>query len=214
MLLRLYNSPRATQDIDYIFISEESKKKLKNELVGALQEIKDISLEKAAIHSRGIFIDIVETNTKTRCILEISVLPSTVLPLEPLSTAPLAQKYHLEARIISALSFEEAFSHKIAAALERRAIRNLYDLSQMEALGTFDQETLKARLSKLTVERKKIQAVSPQEAAIFLQKKIDAVSQKNIEEELHPLLPLEYQAGLLRVVKNSVQKIIQRLEEM
>ena len=173
ILLRLYNSPRSTQDIDFILLSKESRKKWGPLFEKALLEIEEIEIEKINLNSRGIFIDVKERGGTQRCLIEISVLSATHLPPEPLSTAPLAQKYSLSPRIISAMSLPEAFSHKIAASLERDATRDLYDLSQMEGMGTFDEPTLSSRLSHLCLNRAKPKHITFQEAAQILKEKMN-----------------------------------------
>lgn len=214
ILLRLYNSPRATQDIDFVFLSQESKKKLRDKLLRTLEELEDVVIEKADLNSRGIFLDVRDVRLKQRCLIEIAVSPKTSLPPEPISTAALAQKHKLESRIVTAMSFEEAFAHKIAASLERDVTRDLYDLSQMQGMGSFDKNTLEARLSKLSLKRVKPKKITFEEAAKMLREKLERLTQKKIEEELYPLLPAEYQAGLLRVIQNTVNKTIQQIENV
>lgn len=212
ILLRLYNSPRWTQDIDFIFLSGESKKVLQGALTRALEEMEGIRIERVDLNSRGIFIDVADAQSHERCLIEVNVLASTHLPPEPVSTAPLSQKYSLAARVVSAMSLPEAFSHKIAAALEREAARDLYDLSQMEAMGAFDKATLRTRLSRLEVRRAKPKAVTFAQAAQILRERLERLTQEKLEEELYPLLPKEYQPGVLNIILASVGRLIQRLE--
>ncbi len=126
MLLRLYNSPRATQDIDFVILSEESKKKIKNDLVKILKELKGVEVQQIDLNSRGIFIDL-ESDRK-KALIEINILHSLHLPTEALSTIFLSEKYSLQVRIISTMALPEAFAHKIAATLEKEAMRDLFDL--------------------------------------------------------------------------------------
>lgn len=111
MLLRFYNSPRATQDIDFVILSEESKKKIKNDLVKILKELKGVEVQQIDLNSRGIFIDL-ESDRK-KVLIEINIPPSLHLPTEPLSTIFLSEKYSLQGRIISTMALPEAFAHKI-----------------------------------------------------------------------------------------------------
>jgi len=212
MLLRLYNSPRATQDIDFVLLTKESKKIWKEYLVEALNDLEDVKVDEVDQNSRGIFIDIEDSEGSLKAMIEINVLPSTQLPTEPLSTAPLAQKYSLSGRVITSMAIPEAFAHKIAATLERDAVRDLYDLSQMEAMGPFDQSALEMRLSKLYINRARPQAVSISEAAGMLRKKVEALEQKTIDKELNPFLPPEFRTGVLGVIRASVGRLIQRME--
>lgn len=212
MLLRLYNSPRATKDIDYLWVSKETRKILKDQLIKAFHVWGKVKIGEVRLNSRGIFIDVMDLENKQKVLLEISVVPKTYQPITPLSTAPLSQKYQLAAQVISTMAISEAYSHKIAATLERNVPRDLYDLSQFEGMSAFDDETLKVRLSKLTIDRSKPRSISFSEAAALLRKKIENFKQENIEAELYPLLPAEYHAGLMGLIRASVGRLIQRLE--
>lgn len=212
MLLRLYNSPRVTKDIDYLWVSKESRKILKDELIKAFHKWGKVKIGEVRLNSRGVFIDVMDLENKQKVLLEISVVSKTFQPTTPMSTAPLSQKYKLAAQVVSTMAISEAYSHKIAATLERNVPRDLYDLSQFEGMGSFDPETLKARLSKLTIDRAKPRSLNFSEAAALLRKKIDNLKQENIEAELYPLLPKEYHAGLLGLIRVSVGRLIQRLE--
>jgi predicted nucleotidyltransferase component of viral defense system len=214
MLLRLYNSPRSTQDIDYVLQSKESKKVWKEALEQALKELKEIQIEKVDLNSRGIFIHVIDNEGSHRAILEISVIPSTHLPSEPMSTADLSKKYDLAGRVVATMALPEAFSHKIAATLERNVVRDLYDLSQLEAMGTFDLIVLRERLSRLSIDREKPKPVKFSEATKILRKKLEALTQERVQAELYPLLPLDYQTGVLGVMRASVGRLLQRLAEI
>jgi predicted nucleotidyltransferase component of viral defense system len=212
MLLRLYQSPRFTQDVDFVWISEESKKILKPQLLQALEKMGDIQVKRTDVNSRGIFLEV--TDGKETALIEISVLPAMGLPVEPLSTALLGRPYSLSGRIVSTMALPEAFSHKIAASLEREAMRDLFDLSQLEAMGPFDRKVLKQRLSKISINRAKPIAMTFAETAQRLKKKMEELTQERIEVELYPLLPPHYHPGLLAIIKASVSRIIQRFEAL
>ncbi|MBI4124759.1 MAG: nucleotidyl transferase AbiEii/AbiGii toxin family protein [Deltaproteobacteria bacterium] len=214
ILMRLYQSPRYTKDIDFVLITRESRKKWAPLLVQALEGIDGVKVGKVQLHSRGIWLDVIAEAEKTGCLVEVSFLPFTQLPPETLSTAYLARQYNVAACLVSAMALPEAYANKIAAALERAVGRDFYDLSQMEEMGTFDINTLKTRLSKLSVERARPKAVTFPEAAQLLRKRLQALSQESIEKELNPLLPPEYQPGVLRVIQASVGRLIQRLEQL
>ena len=212
ILLRLYDIPRATQDIDYVFASTESKKTLAKELEKTLAKLPGISIEASRLNSRGIFIDVQAEASGEKAILEINVAPGTRLPPEPMSTATLSSKAGLSPRIIPTMALPEAFAHKIAASLERDAARDLYDLSQLEIMGTWDWETLRERLGQISIQRTKPKALTQQEAGELLQKKLDLLNAKRLEEELYPLLPPEHRPGTLGRIRVSVSRIIQRLK--
>lgn len=211
MLLRLYNSPRLTQDVDFVLLSRESKKKLKEGLIEALRKMPEIKIARVEVNSRGIFVDVADKEATQKVLIEVNVEPTTHLPPEPLSTANLSQKYSLSSRVISTMALPEAFSHKLAATLERDTMRDMYDLSRFEAMGSFDLTTLKDRLSRLSVQRAKPRSIHFREAAQKLRKRLELLDQKRIEIELFPILPSEYRPGILGIIKASVGRILQRL---
>ena len=212
MQLRLLNSPRSTQDIDYILCSRESKKLLIIKVRKALESITGIKIVSEKMNSRGIFLEILESKLQTKALIEISVLPSTFLNPEPISTAALTNELKMSPRIITAMAIPEAFSHKIAATIERNVMRDLYDLSLYEPLGNFDETTLKTRLSKTSIARAKPVTLNFLDGAKILSKKNQALTEESLQIELYPLLPKSHQAGLLRPIQASVARIVQKME--
>ncbi|MBL7684603.1 MAG: nucleotidyl transferase AbiEii/AbiGii toxin family protein [Deltaproteobacteria bacterium] len=213
MLLRLYQSPRSTQDVDFVLVTNESRKIWKEKITEDLER-EGILVEHVEMNSRGIFFDIQDESKTQKAQIEISIKSSTDLKPEAISTAMLSSKYHLSGRIISSMAISEAFSHKIAASLERDATRDFFDLSQFEDLGTFDVSTLRNRLSKLVIGKAKPRSVSFQEAAEMLRKKLEVLDQKKIEKDLYPLLPIEYRAGILGTIRASVSRTIRKIEPL
>lgn len=212
MLLRLLNSNRSTQDVDYVFLSKVSKKILVVELREALAEIEEITLLDTRLNSRGIFFDLISKEEPDQKLqVEISVKPTLHLPPEPLATTVLANQYALMGRVISTMALPEAFAHKIAATLEREVMRDLYDLSILEPLCHFDHETLQERLQSLTIRRQKPRKVDWQEASVLLQSRSDDLSAERVKKELFPLLPPHQQQGILPIIKASVERVISRM---
>lgn len=209
MLLRLYQSPRFTQDVDFVWISGDSKKILKTQLLQVLEKMDGIQIKRTDVNSRGIFLEV--SDGKEIALIEINVLPKISLPAEPVSTALLSHPHSLGGRIVSAMALPEAFSHKIAASLERGVIRDLFDLSQLEAMGPFDREVLKERFAKLSINRAKPIAITFAQATHRLKERMEGLTQEKIEIELYPLLPPHYHPGILSIIKASMGRIIQRL---
>ena len=210
--MRLYKGPGSTQDVDFVLVSQESKKVLQPLLLKALQKIEGLHITHLDLNSRGIFIEVADDREKA--LIEISIRSEMALPPEPLSTAFLSQKYAFSARVVSTMALPEAFAHKIAASLEREVCRDLFDLSQLEAMGSFDVQILQKRLSQLSLNRSKPIAMTFSQTADFLRNRAESLTQKTIERELHPLLPLHYRVGILAIVKASVLRIAQRLAIM
>ncbi|HKY62544.1 MAG TPA: nucleotidyl transferase AbiEii/AbiGii toxin family protein [bacterium] len=213
MLLRLWNLPRSTQDLDYVWLSSKSRKVFAQEVKRSLGELEGVDVTGLEINSRGIFLDLIDS-AKRRAKIEINVEKSTYLPPKPASTAPLASRHSLPARIVATMDPAEALSHKIAAALERDLIRDLYDLAQMEALTAFDAKTLEARLSRLEISRAKPRKVNRREAASLLREKAAKASPSRIETELAGIIPTDQMAGLDLWIRAAASRIAHRIETL
>lgn len=212
MLLRLLNCPRSTQDIDYIWLSTESKKILVRALEKALESLGDIQITAANLNSRGIFVDVVDRNNpELRGKIEIDVKPSLNLPSEGLSTVAIANQYAMTGRIISTIALPEAFAHKIAATIERDVARDLYDLSQFEPLCAYDVGTLQKRLAKIEIRRAKPKAISFPQASKLLSQRLETLTEAMVAQELHPLLPPNQRQGLVPLIRAAVSRIVARL---
>lgn len=213
MFLRLLNCPRATQDVDYVLISSESKKEIAGRIKKMLSGLPDIRVEAVNLNSRGVFIDVTAAdNPSVRGKIEITVQASMNLPSESISTAIVARTHSLAGRIVATIALSEAFSNKIAAALERDTARDLYDLSQFEPLCAFDIQTLRGRFSSLSIKRGKPVLISFTEAASMFKERAGKLTENILEKELYPLLSKEYRGGLLPIIKACMIRIASKLE--
>lgn len=212
MLLRLFNSPRSTQDIDYYFLSDKSKKLLVKDIEKVLSQFNEATILKVTVNSRGIFVDMegVEEGVGT-VMVEINVVPSLHMPSDHVSTVALSNQYSLTGRIVATIALPEAFAHKIAACIERRSMRDLYDISIFDVLCDFDRDTLHGRFQGLSIKRKKPQAITFEMAADWLEKRVNYLSEELLRDELYPLIPSEQQAGLAYVIKAAVMRVVQKL---
>ncbi len=212
MLLRLQGSHRSTQDIDYVLLSYESKKVLSGEIRRVLEGLEYLEIEDVQLNSRGIFITANHRDTPAlRAVLEISVVPVLHMPPEHRSTVSLSNKYALGGRVISTMALPEAFANKIAAALERDTIRDLYDISQLEGLCPFDEGTLSDRLAHLSIGRGKPKRMNVQDAAAIIERKARALTDDAIKKELAPLLPPDQSEGILMIIKASLIRVAKRM---
>ena len=212
MLLRLLNSPRSTQDLDYGWVPTKSREILAEELRESLEKLEGIKIDDIQINSRGIFLTITEIERSLKAKVEISVTESFHLPPKPLSTAPLANLYSLKTQIVATMDLAEAFSQKIAASLERDLLRDLYDVTQMEPLTFFDKATLTDRFSRLQIGRARPISVSFQEASRMLKEKMERITAERVGNELAQTVPMEQLTGLETLIRASVSRVIQRLE--
>lgn len=212
MLLRLLGCPRSTQDVDYVLLSEESKKVLAEKIKRSLAEIEGARVTEVSLNSRGIFIR-VETieDPRLTAMVEIGVAAALNLPAGHISTVALANRFLLGGRIVTTMALPEAFANKIASALERDAMRDLYDLSILEPLCAFDEATLKGRLEHLSVGRKKPASINPEAAAAMLREKANTITAKAVKEELAPLLPPHQAEGIETLIRASVLRIAEKI---
>ena len=81
-------------------------------------------------------------------------------------------------------------------------------------LTSFDEATLRDRLSRLEIRRAKPKPVTPQEAAVVLQKRIDSLTQETLKVELASHLAGEPLEGMVMIIKSAVSKIIVQLERL
>ncbi len=213
MLLRLLNCPRSTQDVDYVWLSTESKKVLGKAIEEVLKAMPEITITTVTLNSRGIFIDVAATDAPEMLAkIEIDVKPSLNLPSEGISTVALANLYALTGRIVSTVALPEAFANKIAATLERDVARDLYDLCQFEPLCPYDLPTLQKRLAKIEINRAKPKAISFAEAALLMKQKMEGITESALSQTLYPLLPENQRQGLVPIIRAAVARVVQRLE--
>ncbi|PIR17097.1 MAG: hypothetical protein COV46_05570 [Deltaproteobacteria bacterium CG11_big_fil_rev_8_21_14_0_20_49_13] len=212
MLLRLLNSPRTTQDVDYLLVSESSKKELSGEIKSVLLKLKDVTVKDVKLNSRGIFIGLEGKNQPDiKAFLEINVVTDLLKPPSSMSTVTLAGRYSMTGRVITSMDLSEAFSHKIAAALQRDSIRDLYDMTIFEPLCDIDMDVLCKRLESLSIKRQKEKKVSLAEAAEMLRKRADNVTPKKVEKELGAWLPLSSLRGMDMVIRTAVLRVVQKI---
>lgn len=212
MYLRLLNSPRSTQDIDYVFLGFENRREIVKRLEEIMKKETDLVITRSQLNSRGVFVDITGNGVTVQ--LEITVASSLELPPEQMTTSSLALRYHTAAQIVTVMSLEEAYAHKIAAALEREVLRDLYDITIYQPLTTFGAGVLKKRLSALVVNRQKPKSVTFQEAATMLRKKIEMLTDDELQRELIGLVPNEFFIGGALIIKSSISRLCAQMESL
>lgn len=215
MLLRLLDSPRSTNDLDYVFIPYRSKKTILPLIKKALSELEGTQMS-AAFHSTALRINL--TYQKYQVQIEANVAEEC--PSEEMSTHALAQKANLLPQIVKVMRYDVSFAHKLAAWNERDLIRDLYDVyflfSHLKILP--DQSTLEMRLKKINPAKRVKTATSPRSMTMaeFLAKlarRVETLTQDEIVEELQAILTKEELAGLERRIKTNLVQLIERMTE-
>ena len=213
MALRLIDSPRATTDIDYVFVPYASKKYISRQIESVLREIEDARVE-VELHSRmlrgEIRLDGAAIQLEVNVALECDGIP--------MSTGGFARRLGQPARVIRIMSPDWAFAHKLAAWNERRLIRDLYDcyffvarLNVRPAEDVLDRRLgdvasrIPALVRRHTMTRADLGGELRREAAELTQERMVA--------ELGGVLPNEEIAGLAPRVKAATVKTAEWLEE-
>ncbi len=209
MLLRLLNSPRYTQDVDYIFTSKESRKIIATEINKLLLK-ENIQVKNTQLNSRGIVLETFVDDITA--LIEISVKDKPFVVPEQKSTFVLAHDLKLPPHVITVMSTAEAYAHKISASLERDSLRDLYDLSLYEPLTSFDEKTLKARLESISINRNKPISMNFKEAAHLLGEKANQLCADKLERELFGLVPDSFFQGGVDIIRSCVYRICQKME--
>lgn len=212
MALRLFDCPRTTNDIDYVFVPYRSKNEILAGVREVLGEIDGARIEVAA-HSKMVRARItvdaasiqIEANVDLQC-------PATAVP-----TAGFARQQGQPSRLVRVMDLDCALAHKLAAWNERRLLRDLYDAWFLSArLGARpDLEVLDRRLGKVASRLPRLarrKRMTRSELAAELRTAFAAVDDTALRNELAPVLPPDEFAGLLPRIRAAVLGLAERLE--
>ena len=145
MALRLLDSPRATNDIDYVFVPYSSKKEIVPRLQEVVAELPTQAI-RWSLHSTMARADIDIDAASIQ--LEVTVAPAC--ETIPMATEALAQGTGVLPKPIRVMAPKVALAHKIAAWNERRLLRDLYDIYFLARIEPEpDGDVLAARLGQI-----------------------------------------------------------------
>ncbi|MDR2581628.1 MAG: nucleotidyl transferase AbiEii/AbiGii toxin family protein [Fibromonadaceae bacterium] len=192
MALRLLNSPRYTNDVDYVFVPFTSKKELKPLIEKKLSNVQGLDFS-IALNSKVMNINI--NYLSQSCQIEINV--ESKCESLAMSSAPIASLYGMPAKIVRIADLSVAFAHKIAAWNERELLRDLFDIYLYKAILRVkpNLETLQKRLVKVRAYPK---AKPARNLRALKERLLEAANELNEQkiQELKPLLPEAELAGL------------------
>lgn len=209
--LALHDCPRATNDIDYVFVPFESKNDVVDRLREVLGELDGAQL-KLEVHSKMIRAELrvddvaiqIEANVDLEC-------PSVVVP-----TSVLALAQGQPSRLVRVMSLERALAHKVAAWNERRLLRDLYDIYYLVARLDVrpDLDALRARLARMesripTLRRRK--SMTLRELTNALDDAARHLDETNLRNELAPVLPASELEGLIPRLRAALTKLVEWL---
>lgn len=212
MALRLLDSPRHTNDIDYVFVPFTSKNVVRTRIEEVLGEIEGgtVSIE---VHSKKIRAEVrvddaaiqVEANVATEC------------EAIPMATGGFARRLGRPSHVVRIMSPTYALAHKLGAWNERRLLRDLYDVYFLVARAGAvpDSNTLEARLGKIESRLprlKKRKKMSRLELAGELRQAAIEVTDAAVAQELSGVLPEEELAGLRIRLEAAIVRVAELLE--
>ncbi|MCL2101334.1 MAG: nucleotidyl transferase AbiEii/AbiGii toxin family protein [Fibromonadales bacterium] len=204
MALRLLNSPRYTNDIDYVFVPFTSKKDLKPLIEKKLSNIQGLNFS-IALNSKVMNINI--NYLSQSCQIEINV--ESKCESLAMSSSPIASLYGMPAKIVRIADLPVAFAHKIAAWNERELLRDLFDIYQYKTILRVEPnlEILQKRLAKVRAYPKAKPAKNLKSLKEKLLETANELNEQKIQE-LKPLLPEAELAGLHLRIAAAIREII------
>lgn len=212
LLLRLLDSPRYTNDVDFVFAPYRSKRQITPRVRAILDEIEggevDVSLHstmlRATIRVDGVGVQV-----------ECSVSPEC--RSIAMTTASMAEANGYPPRVVRAMDLSVALAHKLAAWNERRLVRDLYDAYFFVArVGVRpDMPVLEDRLSRVRSNRPDLKRVRSMTIAMFrssLEEALAKLTDRAIDEELGGLIPATLRAGLSLRIRAALNGLLQTIE--
>lgn len=212
MALRLYDCPRSTTDIDYVFVPFASKNDIATDIRRTLRELANAVVE-VRLHSKMLRATVALDDARVQ--VEASV--ATVCASEPMGTGSFAASLGQPSQIVRVMSPGLALAHKLAAWNERRLHRDLYDVYflRTRAGAALDRATLVERLanveSRLPALRK-TKSMTRDELAHELRSAADSLDRATVEAELRPLLPEPELAGLVPRLRAAMIGVAEQLQ--
>lgn len=206
MSLRLLNSPRFTNDLDYVFMPYKSKKEIVDDICKLFDSITGIKYN-YSLNSKCLRIKLSYNEIKTQ--VEINV--AEFCPSVSISTAEISSQANQLSRIIRVMDYPIAMSHKFAAWNERNLIRDLFDLyffyTFIKVLPNLD--VLEERLQQIssTPRNKNPKKMSMNELLNKLEKQLNNLTNNDMNELLDYLpennlvgLDMQLKVNLLQMV--------------
>lgn len=208
IVLRLLDCPRQTNDLDVVLLPFGSKRDAAPLLEDALRRFPcdalDIRVHATAIRARirqGDVVAQVEASVAEEC------------PATPMTTSNLARLHGELPRIVQVMRFDVALAHKLGAWMERSLLRDLYDIHYWVAIQKTapDIATLKRRLGSVHARKGKPRPWSAGELADSLEARLDTLTDGDLREELHVVLPDAEFAGLAARLRSGLVPFAMRL---
>lgn len=212
MALRLLDSPRSTTDIDYLFVPYASKKDILQPVRAVLAELPGAEVD-IRLHSKMMRALVRLEDAAIQ--VEVNVAESC--EAIPMTTGGFARALGEPSQVVRMMALEVALAHKLGAWNERRLVRDLYDIYFLSSrLGTRpDVETLDGRLARVESRLpmwKGRKSLSRAEFSAELRGAAGALSERDIQQGLAPLLPAGELAGLRLRLRAALVGLAEMIE--
>jgi predicted nucleotidyltransferase component of viral defense system len=207
MVLRLLDSARLTNDLDYTLIPFKSKNEVVKEVLNALNSLEQVRVTHN-LNSKCLRCYVQRGNLTA----QVEVKVDKDCKVEVLSTVNLAKLYNRTSRIINVMSLDLALAHKLSAWYERRLLRDIYDIYLFLNMGIKPNlEVLETRLKKPDFAKnvainikshKKSQTID--EFFDYFKVEIKKIKQSDLDLELSGILGIEDLLGLEYKIKTTI----------
>lgn len=211
MALRLLDSPRHTNDVDFVFVPYGSKSDVTAQIERVLGELEEADV-KTLVHSKMIRSEIRLDQAAVQVEINVSEHCASI----PMATAALAGSVGVPSQVVRVMAPDVALAHKLAAWNERRLLRDLYDAYFLAARAgaSPDREVLHQRLSNVqsrlpALRRRK--RVSLGEFLAELDAAVAQLSADSLDAELSGLLDNTERAGLDLRIRTAIKRVIEDL---
>ena len=211
MALRLFDCPRATNDVDYLFVPFASKKAITNRIEAVLRELDGAAVQ-VDVHSKMVRARLTVDGASIQIEVNVSMQCDSVA----VPTGAFAASVGQPSRIVRVMSPAVAMAHKLAAWNERRLLRDLYDVYFLSSrLGAQpDRSVLLERLEAIRSRLPELRGRQRMDLAEFtseLGAAAAALDEARIRSELAPLLPSEELPALELRIRSAVIRVAEGL---
>lgn len=212
MALRLLDSPRATTDIDYVFIPYDSKREIVDAVDAALRGIDGAEVE-VRLHSKMLRAVVRVDDAR----VQVEVTVARRCDAVPMATGGFARAQGQPSQLVAVMRFDTALAEKLAAWNERRLLRDLYDCHFLvhRLRAAIDFETLDGRLARIESRipsLRKRKRMTRAELARDLRSAAAALAAEDVQAELAPLLPPGETTGLVPKLTSAVSRLADELD--
>jgi len=205
MALRLLQSPRYTNNADFVFVPYSSKKDALELIHTKLSQVKGLTFT-STMNSKALCLKITYANQTAQVKINVHKECASI----PVSTTLLSSVHGLTPRLIRIMDLPTAFAHKLAAWNERHLLRDLYDIYAFSTVMKVspNRSILSERLAHVHVDPKTKPAKNLVQFKAQLVEEADRLTEKYIHE-LSALLPHAEMAGLVMRMQFAVRNLVE-----